>query len=140
MAIKFILLAKKTMLHGKEKHQTKRLVRPEHLNHHGTLFAGIGTQWFVESSYIAAASVINPKFLVCKKIDSLLFSKPVQSGQIIVLESYIEAVGSTSITTYTKVTLNNSKEILVDGHIVFVHVDENTKPRKHELVMLNHAF
>lgn len=115
-----------------EKHITKRLVRSEHLNHHGSLFAGIGAQWFVESGYIAAASVLDPHHLVCKQISTLNFMSSVRLGDIICFESWISKVGTTSITTHTMVTKNNNSNILlVEGDSVFVYVDENTKPIPH---------
>ena len=39
---------------------TYRLIKSEDLNHHGTLFAGRSAEWFVESGFIAASSIINP--------------------------------------------------------------------------------
>jgi len=42
-----------------------RLVKSEDLNHHGTLFAGRSAEWFVEAGFIAAASVLPPKNIVC---------------------------------------------------------------------------
>ena len=40
---------------------TSRLVKSEDLNHHGTLFAGRTAEWFVESGFIAATSLLNPQ-------------------------------------------------------------------------------
>ncbi|MFB3926434.1 MAG: acyl-CoA thioesterase, partial [Syntrophales bacterium] len=34
-----------------------RQVKGQDLNHHGTLFAGRGAEWFVEAGLIAAASM-----------------------------------------------------------------------------------
>jgi acyl-CoA hydrolase len=119
------------MKYKSKEHISKRLVRGEHLNHHGTLFAGIGAQWFVESGYIAAVDVLPAENMVCAKIDSLNFKKPVRAGQIICFHSSVASVGVTSIKTYTKVTVGSCDDILVDGYSVFVHVDRDTKPVPH---------
>ena len=47
--------------------ESMRLVKSNDLNHHGTLFAGRTAEWFVESGFIAAAGVLDPKNLVCLK-------------------------------------------------------------------------
>ena len=121
-------------------HPTKRLVRSEHLNHHGTLFAGIGAQWFVESGFIAAADCLPPKHLVCVQIDSLQFKKSVREGEIVCYTSHIESVGKTSIRTHTKVTVGSAEEILVEGFSIFVFVDENTKPTPHRVTLIDPCF
>ena len=118
-------------------HQTKRLVRSEHLNHHKTLFAGFGSQWYVESGFIAAADCLPAKYLVCAKIDTLEFKKSVKEGEIVCYTSHIESVGKTSIKTHTKVTVGNSNEIILEGFSIFVFVDENTKPRAHKVNLID---
>lgn len=50
---------------------TYHLVKSEDLNHHGTLFAGRGAEWFVESGFIAAANLVNPKNLICGDSDTI---------------------------------------------------------------------
>ena len=51
---------------------TTRLVKSEDLNHHGTLFAGRMSEWFVEGCFIAAAtSYGNPEEIVCVKLHGL---------------------------------------------------------------------
>jgi len=54
--------------------KTLRLVKSEDLNHHGTLFAGRTAEWFVESGFIAAASILDPKTIVCLKIHGMYFT------------------------------------------------------------------
>ena len=56
-------------------HSICRLVKSEDLNHHGTLFAGKTAMWFVESGFIAAASLTHPENIVCLNIHGMLFEK-----------------------------------------------------------------
>lgn len=42
--------------------KTSRLVKPQELNHHGTLFAGRMSEWFVENCFICGACLrVNQK-------------------------------------------------------------------------------
>ena len=116
---------------------TYRLVKSEDLNHHGTLFAGRCAEWFVESGFIAASSLLNPQFLICLKIHGLEFLEPVSAGEAICFTSKIVYAGRTSLAGYIKVSKNYADEpLIVDGFITFVYVDEITRPRPHNLEMV----
>jgi acyl-CoA hydrolase len=111
---------------------THRLIKSEDLNHHGTLFAGRSAEWFVESGFIAASSLVDAKNVICVKIHGMHFSQPVRIGQTVCFKSKIVYAGRTSLIAYVEVTKLNSTEIkLVDGFLSFVHVDQNTKPTPH---------
>ena len=110
---------------------TMRLVKSEDLNHHGTLFAGRTAEWFVESGFIAAASLLNPQNVVCLKINGMYFTKPAKSGDVLKFSSKVVFAGRSSITSYVHVEKNGIEKPLVDGFVTFIHVDENTKPAPH---------
>jgi acyl-CoA hydrolase len=112
---------------------TMRLVKSEDLNHHGTLFAGRTAEWFVESGFIAAASLLNPQNVVCLKIHGMYFTKPAESGDVLKFSSKVVYAGRSSITSYIHVEKNGAEKPLVDGFVTFIHVDENTKPAPHFL-------
>ncbi len=112
---------------------TMRLVKSEDLNHHGTLFAGRTAEWFVESGFIAAASLLNPQNIVCLKIHGMYFTKPAKSGDVLKFSSKVIFAGKTSLTSYVHVENNGAEEPLVDGFVTFIHVDENTRPSPHFL-------
>ncbi|PLX08760.1 MAG: acyl-CoA thioesterase [Marinilabiliales bacterium] len=113
-----------------------RLVKSEDLNHHGTLFAGRTAEWFVESGFIAAASILNPDFLVCLKIHGMQFKKPVKSGGIIKLVSKVVHTGKTSLISHVNVLNDDETISLVSGFITFIYVDENTKSRQHNIELI----
>lgn len=119
-----------------KEYPTHRLVKSEDLNHHGTLYAGRSAEWFVESGFVSASSLINPRNIICLKIHGMYFSSPVKPGECICYTSKIVYTGKTSLTAYVKVTnVNNPSSIIVDGFISFVHVDDNTKPRAHGIII-----
>jgi acyl-CoA hydrolase len=112
---------------------TMRLVKSEDLNHHGTLFAGRTAEWFVESGFIAVASLLNPQSVVCLKIHGMFFTKPATSGDVLKFSSKVVYAGNSSVTAYIHVENNGAEKPLVDGFVTFIHVDENTKPCPHNL-------
>jgi acyl-CoA hydrolase len=112
---------------------TMRLVKSEDLNHHGTLFAGRTAEWFVESGFIAAASLLNPQNVVCLKIHGMFFTKPAVSGDVLKFSSKVVFAGKTSLTSYVHVEKNEAEKPLVDGFVTFIHVDEETIPSPHFL-------
>jgi acyl-CoA hydrolase len=113
--------------------KTMRLVKSEDLNHHGTLFAGRTAEWFVESGFIAATTLLDPKGVVCLKIHGMHFSKPVKPGQIISFTSKIVYAGKSSLVANIKMHVANKEALVVDGFVTFIYVDENTKPKPHYL-------
>lgn len=119
-----------------KKFPTHRLVKSEDLNHHGTLFAGRTAEWFVESGFVAASYLLNPKNLVCYKIHGMLFSKAVTAGTIVCFESCIILAGKTSIKAYVKVTRANDNDTLVDGFLTFVYVNDDGKSIPHGLTII----
>lgn len=112
------------------------LVKSEDLNHHGTLYAGRMADWFVEGSFIAAARLTGePRSIVCAKLHGLKFGKPATKGDIVQLSTRVVYAGTTSMTVYGKVVKNDEDEILVDGFVTFVYVDENGKKKPHNLTL-----
>lgn len=114
---------------------TMRLVKSEDLNHHGTLFAGRTAEWFVESGFIAATSLLKPQNVVCLKIHGMYFTRPAKSGDVLKFSSKVVFAGKSSLTVYVHVEKNGSEKPLVDGFITFIHVDDDTKPSPHFLVV-----
>ncbi|NVO08844.1 MAG: acyl-CoA thioesterase [Bacteroidales bacterium] len=119
-----------------KEYPTHRLVKSEDLNHHGTLYAGRSAEWFVESGFVSASSLINPRNIICFKIHGMCFSSPVKPGECICYTSKIVYTGKSSLIAYIKVTrVSNPDSTIVDGFISFVHVDDNTKPRAHGITI-----
>lgn len=110
---------------------TRHLVKGEDLNHHGTLYAGRGVEWMVEAGFIAASTATESEDIVCMRINSLLFRKPVPRGQMVSYESAIVYAGNSSLTAYVRVSNSKTKAFIVDGFFTYVYVDDNGKPTPH---------
>ncbi|KAF0109819.1 MAG: hypothetical protein FD147_2043 [Chloroflexi bacterium] len=107
------------------------LVKGEDLNHHGTLYAGRTAEWFVESGFIAAASMTKPENIVCLKIHGMTFSRPIRKGELPVFTSRVALTGDTKIVSLIEVRVLG--KLAVRGFISFIHVDLDGKPLPHGL-------
>lgn len=114
---------------------THHLVKGQDLNHHGTLFAGRGAEWFVESGFVAASNMTNPENTVCLNIHGMLFTRPVRKGSIIRYESKVAHTGRTSMVVYVKVILSKNEDFVLDGFMTFIHVDKEGHSAPHGLVV-----
>jgi acyl-CoA hydrolase len=112
-----------------------RHVKGQDLNHHGTLFAGRGAEWFVEAGLIAAASLTAPERIVCVNIHGMVFSKPVRAGHILRFESKVVFAGRSRLTTHVDIVFGHNDEQVLDGFLTFVHVDPNGRPLPHGIVI-----
>ncbi|MDR1758240.1 MAG: acyl-CoA thioesterase [Bacteroidales bacterium] len=118
------------------KTSTFKMIKSEDLNHHGTLFAGRCSEWFVESSFIAASMALNPVNIVCLKIHGLEFLHPSRLGAILCFESQIVHAGRSSLTVYTKVFETKTAHLIhLDGFVTFCHIDSNGKSAPHGLIL-----
>ena len=114
---------------------TFTIVRPEHLNHRGSLFGGQLLMWVDEFSWIAAAKEFRCRYLVTRGMDSIDFKTSVPNGSILRFNILLARRGKTSVTYRTEVfsdELEGKDETPVfSTHITFVSVDE--RGRKKEL-------
>lgn len=120
-------------IHHPVSNITMRLIKSEDLNHHGTLFAGRTAEWFVESGFIAATSLLDPKNVVCLKIHGMHFTSPAIAGEVLRFESKIVYTGNTSLISYIKVCKANGSLPLVDGFVTFINVNSETRPEPHNI-------
>jgi len=72
------------------------LIRPEFLNHGGTVFGGYMMQWADDLAYAAASLTFPDANFVTKLFGQFDFKTPVVSGDIIKIFGELESVGTTS--------------------------------------------
>jgi acyl-CoA hydrolase len=114
---------------------TWHLVKGEDLNHHGTLYAGRATEWMVEAAFITAAYAVGDEHVVCLRINSLLFMKPVKKGHILTFDCRLVHTGRSSLTVFVKVLNRRTREFIVDGFFTFVRVDEHGAATPHHIAI-----
>ena len=109
------------------------LVKGEDLNHHRTLYAGRGAEWLVEAGFIAASNLLPAEYVLCLKIHGMVFSRPVNAGEVVKFESRIVLSGRSRLVAYIKATCKG--EATVDGFITFVYIDDEGKSRPHGITI-----
>lgn len=106
-----------------------RLVLPQHLNHHGSLFGGHMLQWIDEFAYIAANLEFPGRQFVTVALDHVEFRHRIYNGQILKFDIRRDRLGTTSVRYNVKVygeRLGGDREkVLFETHIVFVNVDND---------------
>jgi acyl-CoA hydrolase len=108
------------------------LVRPEDLNHHGTLFAGQMAKWLVEAGVITAARLTGkPEDIVCVKLTDMNFKGTVHNGETVEIKTKIASLGKSSITVSSRVFISIDSEPLISSMAMFVSVDKDNKPYSH---------
>ena len=111
---------------------TRKWVKPEDLNAHGTLFGGRLLSWIDEEAAIYTIVQLGTNGCVTKYMSEINFINSAKQGDIIELGIKATSFGNTSITLTCEVRNKIShKTILTIDKIVFVSVDENGKPVKH---------
>jgi len=78
------------------RHEKTLLIRPEFLNHGGTLFGGYMMQWADDMAYNAASLAFPSASFVTKLFGQFDFKSPVRGGDIIKIYSEVESCGTTS--------------------------------------------
>ena len=112
------------------------LIRPEDLQHHGTLFAGRMAEWLVETCFVSATRLVGkPEDVVCVQIHGISFKKPANNGDIVDIKARVALLGPTSITVSGQAFVNNNEIPSVSGMITFVTVDKEGKPYEHGLIL-----
>ncbi len=115
-----------------EETTLSHLVRPQDLNHHGTLFAGQIAKWLLEAGLIAASTVIGKsEDIVCVHLNGINFKKPVNNGALIEIRSRMALLGKTSITVHSQVFAMKEATPLITSMATFVTVDKDNKPYEH---------
>lgn len=119
-----------------KRYRSSHMVRMEHLNHHGNLYAGQGIEWMIETSFIVVCTEYgDPQGLLYKNTHKFDFYKSVNPGDIITYEGLIVRTGRTSLTL--RVGLYNEKTgvLHAEGFTTFVAVNEAGKSVPHGIVL-----
>jgi len=112
--------------------RSRRWVRPEDLNAHGTLFGGSLLRWIDEEAAIYAIIQLGNPRAVTKFMSEIDFVSSARQGDLIELGIRATGFGRTSLSMRAEVrNMITRKPILAIEKIVFVSVDENGTPSPH---------
>jgi acyl-CoA hydrolase len=111
---------------------TRKWVKPEDLNAHGTLFGGSLLRWIDEEAAIYAIIQLGTNRCVTKYMSEINFISSAKQGDIIELGIKAVNFGRTSLTLRCEVRNKITRmSILTIEKIVFVSVDEKGLPWPH---------
>lgn len=114
--------------------RSRRWVRPEDLNPHGTLFGGSLLRWLDEEAAIYAILRLGNPRAVTKYMSEIDFVSSARQGDLIELGISEVSLGRTSLTMRAEVRNAVTRErILVIDRIVFVGLNEDGVPEPHGL-------
>jgi Acyl-CoA hydrolase len=112
--------------------RSRRWVRPEDLNAHGTLFGGSLLRWIDEEGAIYAIIQLGNPRAVTKYMSEIDFVSSARQGDLIEMGLQATAFGRTSLTMRAEVRNMVTKErILAIDRIVFVSLDDEGRPEPH---------
>lgn len=120
-----------------KRYKSSHMVRMEHLNHHGNLYAGQGIEWMIETSFIVVnCEYGDPQGLLYKNTHKFDFYHSVNPGDIVSYEGLIVRTGRTSMTIRVGLYDEKTGVLNAEGFTTFVSVDPITgRPVAHGIVL-----
>lgn len=111
---------------------SRKLIKPQDLNAHGTLFGGTVLSWIDEEAAIFSTCQLGKGNIVTKYMTEIDFVGTAGIGDIIEIGMETVKFGKTSITVRCLVRHKFSKKTIIKiDEIVFVHIGEDGKPQPH---------
>jgi acyl-CoA hydrolase len=111
---------------------TRKLVKPEDLNASRSLFGGTLLGWIDEEAAIYVMCQLGKQSIVTKFMSEIDFVSTAREGDIIEIGMETVEFGRSSITIRCLVRNKFTKETIIRiDKIVFVHIDENGRPKPH---------
>lgn len=111
---------------------SRKLIKPQDLNAHGTLFGGSVLAWIDEEAAIYVTCQLGKGNIVTKFMSEIDFASSAKLGDIIEIGMETVSFGRSSITIKCEVRHKFSLEPIIKiDKIVFVHLDENQNPSPH---------
>lgn len=113
---------------------SRKLIKPQDMNAHGTLFGGSVLAWIDEEAAIYVSCQLGKGNLVTKFMSEIDFVSSAKLGDIIEIGMETVKFGRTSITVRCEVRNKFTKDTIIKiDRIVFVHLDEEGHPTPHHI-------
>jgi len=116
------------------KFYSRKLIKPQDMNAHGTLFGGSVLAWIDEEAAIYVSCQLGKGNLVTKFMSEIDFVSSAKLGDIIEIGMETVKFGRTSITVRCEVRNKFTKDTIIKiDRIVFVHLDKEGHPTPHHI-------
>lgn len=107
------------------------LMMPRDTNHHGTIFGGVILSHIDQAGAVAAITG-GGRRVVTVAMDRVVFSQPVNVGDLVSFYTEIIKTGRTSVTVRVCVEatrrLDGTTVAVTEAEVTYVHIDEQGKP------------
>jgi acyl-CoA hydrolase len=117
-------------------------VLPEDTNIHGNLFGGRLVEWIDKIGALVAIRH-SRKNVVTANIDSLSFIEPITLGDSVILRSWINYAGITSmeieVVAFAEKRADGKKILACTAYLTYVAIDENSRPTPVPKLILKNA-
>ena len=112
---------------------THQYVKPENMNHHGSLYANTMTDWLMRSAFFGVIEVLGRQdHVVMAGVNDLKFIRPVALGTILEIRYELVKVGTSSLTIAVEAQDKfNSEKKYATCQVTFVNTDENGRSSPH---------
>lgn len=111
---------------------SRKLIKPQDLNAHGTLFGGSVLAWIDEEAAIYVTCQLGKGNIVTKFMSEIDFVSSAKLGDIIEIGMETVGFGTTSITIKCEVRHKFTLEPIIRiDQIVFVYLDAQNRPTPH---------
>ncbi len=117
---------------GKLVYRNSKLCMTKDLGLHGNMFGGKMMALLDEVASIFASEICDTPRIVTKKIEEVIFNRPVKVGQIIKIYCGIERIGNTSLTLNIEARVYNvyteQESLVCSTRMMFVKIDNEGNP------------
>lgn len=111
---------------------SRKLIKPQDLNAHGTLFGGSVLAWVDEEAAIYVTCQLGKSNIATKFMSEIDFVSSAKLGDIIEIGMETVKFGKTSITVKCEVRHKFTRNPIIRiDKIVFVHLDDQGRPIPH---------
>jgi acyl-CoA thioesterase YciA len=111
---------------------TTRVCMASQIGVHGNLFGGEMLSILDESAAVYCCQICDTPRMVTKKIEEVIFQRPVKTGNLIKVYGNVENIGNTSITINLEARKHNVytgiQDIVCSTKMVFVRIDDEGAP------------
>lgn len=111
---------------------SRKLIKPQDLNAHGTLFGGSVLSWIDEEAAIFVLCQLGNVNIVTKYMSEINFVSSAKLGEVVEIGMETVRFGTTSVTIKCEVRTKFDKKVIITiDEIVFVHVNTEGRPVPH---------
>ena len=111
---------------------TTRVCMASQIGVHGNLFGGEMMSILDESAAVYCCQICDTPRMVTKKIEEVIFQRPVKTGNLIKIYGSVEKIGNTSITINLEARKHNvytgDQQLVCSTKMVFVRIDDEGAP------------